>query len=116
MKGRIISLETNKKWVNVCRKCGKELNGLVVDYPREWLCSNCAEDRKSVLFCETGCKVVVKTLDAGTDWQQRVMRSLFKVGDVYTVDHVKVGGYYSEIALKEFPNEEFNTVFFERFV
>lgn len=41
-------------------------------------------------------------------------KKLFKVGEVYTVDNVEVGGYSSTVALKEFPDKSFNTVFFKR--
>ena len=98
----------------ICDECGKELNGLSFDYGERWLCSNCTEDKKSVLNCETGCKVVVKTLDAGWDCEKEEAEKIFNVGEVYIVDTVNVGSWTSTIMLKEVPDKYFNTVFFER--
>lgn len=98
-----------------CSKCGKDLIGLAVDYVRTWDCSKCVPDKKDVLHCERGCKVIVKTLDAGYNNEQEDARRLFSVGDIFTVRNVNVGGWSSEFELKEFPQERFNTVFFERY-
>ncbi len=99
---------------NMCPKCNKVLNGLVFMYGIKWICSDCAEDKEDVLHCEHGCKVIVSNLDCGYDIEQEEAKNLFKVGEIYTVNYVEVGGFNSMIELLEFPNKKFNTVFFKR--
>lgn len=97
-----------------CGKCGRELIGLNFGYGRTWDCSDCTTDKTSVLHCERGSKVIVKTLGAGYPHEQEEACRLFSVGDVFTINTVNVGRSSSEITLKEFPQKHFNTVFFER--
>lgn len=95
-----------------CRLCGKELNGLVSCYTEDWFCSNCK--KYDILCAENGCKVKVVTLNAGYEYEQKEARSLFQLGDIYTVESLEVGSWSSEIELKEFPGKKFNSVFFDR--
>lgn len=57
---------------------------------------------------------VVETLEAGYDCEEDMVKSLgFKVGDKFEVDYIGIGGSSTSIQLKEFPNQSFNSVFFE---
>lgn len=98
-----------------CGKCGRELVGLNANYAWVWDCSDCAIDKKDVLHCENNCKVVVKTLNAGSTYDKCLARKLLSIGSIYSVKAVSVGGWMSYVELNEFPNKVFNTVFFERF-
>lgn len=102
------------EWKCSCPKCGRDLDGLVFDYGRKWLCSDCAADKSDVLHAERGCLVAVKSIDAGYTSQADQAKELFNIGDVYTVESVSVGSSSSSITLKEFPGKHFNTVFFKR--
>ena len=57
---------------------------------------------------------VVETLRAGYDYEEEMVKSLgFKVGDKFEVDYIDMGGSSTSIHLKDFPNQPFNSVFFE---
>lgn len=57
---------------------------------------------------------VVKTLRAGYDCEEELVKSLgFKVGDKFEVEYIDMGGSSTSIHLKAFPNQSFNSVFFE---
>lgn len=57
---------------------------------------------------------VVETLRAGYDCEEERVKSLgFKVGDKFEVDYIDMGGSSTSIYLKDFPNQAFNSVFFE---
>ena len=57
---------------------------------------------------------VVETLRAGYDCEQaQVERLGFKVGDKFEVGYIDMGGGCTGIQLKDFPNQSFNSVFFE---
>lgn len=57
---------------------------------------------------------VVETLRAGYDCEKERVKSLgFKVGDKFEVDYIDMGGSSTSIYLKDFPNQLFNSVFFE---
>lgn len=49
----------------------------------------------------------------GTDSDQKHAKKLLDPNTVYTIDVVDVGQSHSEVLLKEFPKEYFNTVLFE---
>lgn len=98
----------------ICSKCGKELDGVVLDYKTRWLCSNCADDKSEVLHCERGSKVKAVNLDAGWDSDSQQAHKLLSPGQVYEVESLRVGGRYSTIQLKEFPGVNFNSVHFVR--
>ena len=57
---------------------------------------------------------VVETLRAGYDCEEEMVKSLgFKVGDKFEVEDIDMGGSSTSIHLKDFPNQPFNSVFFE---
>ena len=57
---------------------------------------------------------VVETLRAGYDCEEEVVKTLgFKVGDKFEVDYIDMDGSSTSIYLKDFPNQPFNSVFFE---
>ena len=57
---------------------------------------------------------VVETLIAGYDCEKEKVKTLgFKVGDKFEVEYIDMGGSSTSIYLKDFPNQPFNSVFFE---
>ena len=57
---------------------------------------------------------VVETLIAGYDCEKEIVKSLgFKEGDKFEVDYIEMGGSSISVYLKDFPNQPFNSVFFE---
>lgn len=57
---------------------------------------------------------VVKTLRAGYDCEEEMVKSLgFSVGDKFEVGCISMGGSSTSIQLKDFPDQSFNSVFFE---
>lgn len=100
---------------NICPKCNKKLVGLSYDYGTEWLCSDCVEDKKDVLHCETGCIVVARYLDNGYDTDAEQAQKFLTKEQLYKIQNVKVGRCSSKVYLKEFSNECFNSVHFKRF-
>ena len=104
----MINIETT------CKKCGKRLNGLEYTYGSQWICSNCTDDKDSVLYCESDCLVQALHLDYGYNSDINQANEYLKQDEIYTVQKVQVGRSSSEIVLKEFPNVTFNTVHFTR--
>lgn len=97
-----------------CPKCGRELVGHSIIYGSEWLCCDCAEDREDPLYCERGCKVEFAYPENGREWEREDAKKFMAEGAIYEVKGVMVGGFSSEIELKEFPGKKFNSVFFRR--
>ena len=97
-----------------CKTCGRPLNGLELAYSMFWDCSDCAKDKTDVLHCERGCKVRADHLDYGTEYDSEQAKRWLKEGEVYEVDKVFVGGCFSDVYLKEFPGQSFNSVHFTR--
>lgn len=57
---------------------------------------------------------VVETLRAGYDCEEEMVKSLgFKEGDKFEVEYIDMDGSSTRIYLKDFPNQSFNSVFFE---
>lgn len=57
---------------------------------------------------------VVKTLRAGYDCEEEMVKSLgFKVGDKFEVNFISIGGSSTSVQLKDFADQSFNSVFFE---
>ena len=57
---------------------------------------------------------VVETLRAGYDCEEEMAKSLgFKERDKFEVEYIDMGGSSTSIYLKDFPNQPFNSVFFE---
>lgn len=98
-----------------CPTCGKILDGIILDYSWQWLCSKCAKDQTDVLHCERGFKVIAVDLDAGFAHDSKQANDLLVKGQVYEVEKVNIGGWTSAIWLKEFPGKKFNTVHFKRY-
>lgn len=101
-------------WQNTCPKCGKVLDGTTFDYGTKSVCSECAEDQTDVLHCECGSKVRAVDLDAGMKSDSEQAKRLLTTGQIYEVEALSVGSWYSSIWLKEFPGQKFNTVHFVR--
>lgn len=97
-----------------CKKCGKIITGVSLDYMMGWLCSECAEDKTDVLHCERGSKVCAVRLDAGFDTDSQKAHELLTEGRVYEVESLNIGDWVSYVVLKEIPNQRFNTVHFDR--
>ncbi len=64
------------------------------------------------IYAKPGDKVVFLD-ENGHDWQREEARKLMKKYRVYTVDHTDVGGFHTDVYLKEFPDEFFNAVMFD---
>lgn len=97
-----------------CPVCGRELVGLSIIYGSEWLCSDHAKDKEDPIHCEKGCKVEFAYPEKGRELEQADAKKILTEGTAYEVESVVVGGYSSEIELKEFPGRKFNSVFFRR--
>lgn len=52
--------------------------------------------------------------EKGRELEQADAKKILTEGTAYEVESVVVGGYSSEIELKEFPGRKFNSVFFRR--
>lgn len=98
-----------------CPKCGKILNGVSLSYCVPWLCSDC-DDSGDAIHSENGSQVMVRTFNAGHEHERDEAKQLLKIGNIYTVDSISVGGFSSRIYLKEFPRKSFNSVFFDRII
>nr|WP_325229130.1 hypothetical protein [uncultured Oscillibacter sp.] len=97
-----------------CPKCGRELRGVTLDYNQRWECSDCVEDKEDPIHCESGCKVAFVYPENGREHEREEANRLLTVGTAYEVEAIRVGGFFSEIELKEFPGIRFNSVFFKR--
>lgn len=97
-----------------CPKCGRKLIGVSLYYGMGWTCSDCVKDKDDPIYCERGCKVEYVHPDSGREHEREEARKILKIGVAYEVENVCVGGYSSEIELKEFPGKKFNSVFFRR--
>lgn len=101
-------------WPNsICPKCGRTIPGVVNHYGREWICRECADDKSDVLRCERGSRVVFAHPDSGMAGDIQRAQKHLTVGAVYTVESLTIGGWCSELTLKEVPGVKFNTVQFE---
>ena len=97
-----------------CPKCGKELGGVHIIYGHGWVCSACCEDKEDPIHCERGCKVRFAFPENGREHEREEVKRLLTEGAVYEVESLQVGGWCSDIELKEFPGKKFNSVFFQR--
>ena len=95
-----------------CCKCGKELVGATSYYAKKWECSVC--NVEDVIHSERGTKLVVDTFNAGYESERKEAERLLAMDIVYTVEEIEVGSWHTDIVLKEFPDEKFNSVFFRR--
>ena len=99
---------------SICPKCGRILFGVTLCYGDKWDCSKCAKDKTDVLHCEQGSKVIAVNLDNSYATGSQKAQNLLTEGQIYKVDRLWIGRCDSTIYLKEFPNEGFNTVYFNR--
>lgn len=65
------------------------------------------------IFALSGHKVKCTNLSGGHDHHQEIAKQYLEVDKIYTVCHTDVGDWHTDVELKEFPNVEFNSVFFE---
>ena len=63
------------------------------------------------IYSEEGTKVIY-TGEGGYDHHKKHADKYLKVGETYTVDYTDVGGWNTDVYLKEVPNEGFNSVHF----
>ena len=67
------------------------------------------------IYAEEGTKVIVTedSIKNGYDLVEEHARKFLKVGKTYTIESTDVGGWNTDVYLKEFPDEVFNSVSFE---
>jgi len=79
------------------------------------------EDPKGLLkvasmepYTPSGEKVTVTedSINYGYDSDKEKANKLLKVGGIYTIDYTEVGGWHTDVYLKEFPGVYFNSVHF----
>jgi hypothetical protein len=63
------------------------------------------------IYSEEGTKVKY-TGKGGYDHHKEHANKHLKVGEIYTIDHTDVGGWHTDVYLKEVPNQAFNSVHF----
>lgn len=61
----------------------------------------------------TGHKVKCWTFSAGTDLDEKIARKYLEIGKEYTVESTTVDDWHTDVKLQEFPDVNFNSVFFE---
>ena len=67
------------------------------------------------IYAEEGTKVIVTedSIKNGYDHVEEHARKFLKVGKTYTIESTDVSGWNTDVYLKEFPDEVFNSVSFE---
>jgi hypothetical protein len=56
---------------------------------------------------------VLETHDAGWEGEQKRIKELnMKIGDKFTVNNIAIGSWNTDVYLDEFPDDYFNSVFF----
>lgn len=63
------------------------------------------------IYAPEGTKVKY-TGRGGYDHHKEHANKHLKVDEIYTIDHTDVGGWHTDVYLKEVPNEAFNSVHF----
>ncbi len=71
------------------------------------------EDNSMDIYSESGTKVVFAG-EGGWKAQITEAKKVLTIGETYTVSQTRVGGFYSYVTLKEFPDFEFNTTMFNK--
>jgi len=95
-----------------CKKCGKELLGVSLDYGGSWYYRKCALDRSTPSYSETGDKIICYSIDNGYLGDVQQAHKYLKKDKIYTIDSIIVHGYSTDITLLEIPNVKFNSVHF----
>lgn len=65
------------------------------------------------IFAKPGTKIRFIPRDNGHDPDREHAKEYLTEGQIYTVKMIDVGHYYSEVEIKEIPNQWFNTVLFD---
>lgn len=65
------------------------------------------------IYAEEGHKVVFSNPNAGLFIHQEMAAKHLTVGETYTVDYTDVGGWSTDVYLKEVDGVRFNSVLFE---
>jgi len=70
------------------------------------------------IYAEEGTKVLVTedSIKNGYYYVEEHARKFLKVGKTYTIEFTEVGGWNTDVYLKEFQDEVFNSVSFEDIV
>lgn len=63
------------------------------------------------IYSKEGTKVKY-TGKGGYDCHKEYANKHLKVGEIYTIDHTDVGGWHTDVYLKEVPDKAFNSVHF----
>lgn len=63
------------------------------------------------IYSEEGTKVKY-TGEGGYDHHKKQANKHLKVGEIYTIEYTDVGGWHTDVYLKEVPNQAFNSVHF----
>lgn len=95
-----------------CKKCGKELVGVSLDYGGTWFCRKCAQDSSTPSYSETGDKIICYSIDNGRVFDVQQAHKYLKKDKIYTIDSIAVHGYSTDITLQKIPNVKFNSVYF----
>lgn len=72
------------------------------------------EDDTMDIESEEGTLVRFSHPENGYTHHQEQAKKFLEVGEVYTVEHVDIHSWHSDVYLKEFPGEKFNTVLFSQ--
>lgn len=67
------------------------------------------------IYAKEGDKVIYCNPNNGYQSDKNQCDRLLKIGEVYTVNSTDVGSSYTDVYLKEFPMEVFNSVMFDDF-
>lgn len=65
------------------------------------------------IYALKGHKVKCSTLSGGYSHHEEVSGKYLEVGKEYTVEKTEVDSWHTDVWLQEFPDVEFNSVFFE---
>ena len=65
------------------------------------------------IYAKKGTKVIY-TGKGGYDHHKEHANRYLKIGKVYTVNYTDVSAWHTDVYLKEFPNEGFNSAHFEQ--
>lgn len=70
---------------------------------------------KMDLYANEGYKVTVtkKSINYGYDYDKEKANKHLKAGEIYTVERTEVGGWHTDVFLKEIPGICFNSVHFQ---
>jgi hypothetical protein len=67
------------------------------------------------IYAKEGHKVIVtkQGINSGYDHHKKTAKKYLRVGNIYTVEYTSVGGWHTDVYLKEIPNVAFNSVHFD---